>query len=284
MNSLLVQADKNLFSIYQTIYSNADIEMWYDWNRRLNDTTWTDQCYFLLLDGVKVGGVIITDDTIMFPFMISPFCDSVTFWSYILKLLHRDTIRGVLKEDAEILPMFGYRVKTTNQVMCRPADVVPFNLPDGFICRSFDINKESVEIGSVIIRSYDGGICNEINGVSTIESAIDDAKNVLQVYSHKNLSHLIIDKSSDRIAAICLAGIGENYTHGYSEIADLCVLPEFRGLGLAKYMINKTVTDSYGLAPFVKLFVYVGNTAEYLYHQMGFTAGPRFTNMSKQTK
>ena len=53
MNTELVKADKKLFSIFQTMYSNADTEMWYDWDRRLSDTTWTDQCYFLTLDGKK---------------------------------------------------------------------------------------------------------------------------------------------------------------------------------------------------------------------------------------
>ena len=38
MNAKLIKADVNLFAVYQTIYSNADTEMWYDWNERLEDT------------------------------------------------------------------------------------------------------------------------------------------------------------------------------------------------------------------------------------------------------
>lgn len=82
--------------------------------------------------------------------------------------------------------------------------------------------------------------------------------------------------------AVCLAGIGRNYVNDYAEIADLCVLPQYRGIGLAKYMIEKVVTESNGIAPFIKLFVYVGNTAEFIYRQMGFMSGPRFTNMSRR--
>jgi GNAT superfamily N-acetyltransferase len=284
LNFSLLQADKDLFAVYQTIYSNADIEMWYDWNRRLGDTKWTDQCYFLLLDGQKVGGVIITDDVIMFPFLIPPFCDRVMFWNFILKHFGRDKINGVLEEDTSILPMFGYKVSNMSQVMCRPTDALTYNLSDGFICRPLDINTKSEEIGKVIIESYEGGICNEINGSATVESAVEDTKNVLKVYSSQNLSHLIVEKATEKIVAVCLAGIGENYTHGYAEIADLCVLPQFRGIGLAKYMICRSVTDSYGLAPFIKLFVYIGNNAEYLYNQMGFISGPRFTNMTKRRR
>ena len=43
MNYYFEKADKDLFATYQTIYSQADIEMWYDWNARLNDTKWTDE-------------------------------------------------------------------------------------------------------------------------------------------------------------------------------------------------------------------------------------------------
>ena len=284
MDFSLVLADKDLFAVYQTMYSKADIEMWYDWNRRLDDTKWTDQCFFVMLDGQKVGGIIITDKTISYPFLIPPFCERVRFWSFILNHLHCDNICGVLAEDARTLLMFDYTIETVNQVMCRPTDVLNKELADNFICRPFDINKESEEIGNVLIKGYKGGICDEINGVATHKSAIDDMINVLSVYSHKNFSYIIVEKTTNKIVAVCLAGIGENYTFNYTEIADLCVLPEFREIGLAKYLIGRVITDSCGISPFVKLFVYVGNNAEYLYHKMGFISGPQFTNMTKRRK
>ncbi|MBE5962496.1 MAG: GNAT family N-acetyltransferase [Lachnospiraceae bacterium] len=284
MNLSLVQADKDLFAVYQTMYSKADIEMWYDWDRRLNDTKWTDQCFFVMLDGQKVGGIIITGDAISHPFLISPFCDRIKFWTFILNHCQPDRINGVLEEDARILLMFDYKVQTVNQVMCRPTDVLNNNLPDNFICRSFDVNKESEEIGNLMIKGYAGGICDEINGVATQEEAVADMINVLNIYSCKNFSHVVVEKASNKIVAVCLTGVGENYIHNYSEIADICVLPEFRGIGLAKYLIGRVITDSYGISPFVKLFIYVGNSAEYLYHKMGFISGPRFTNMIKRGK
>ncbi|HBN84915.1 MAG TPA: hypothetical protein DDZ89_13855, partial [Clostridiales bacterium] len=152
MEFSLVQADKNLFAIYQTIYSNVDIEMWFDWNKRLNDTKWTDQCYFLISDGQKVGGVIITDKSIMYPFLIPPFCDRIAFWKYILEHSGRDKINGILEKDAAILPMFDYKVDTVNQVMCRPADIIANELSDNFVCRSFNVDTEVEEVGKVIIQ------------------------------------------------------------------------------------------------------------------------------------
>jgi hypothetical protein len=119
MNVDLVQADINLFAVYQTMYSNADIEMWYDWNRRLEDTKWTDQCYFLTLDGQKIGGAVVTDDAIMFPFLVSPFCDRMIFWRLLLKQSPRAKIRGILDNDSLILPMFNYNASLWYSPICQ---------------------------------------------------------------------------------------------------------------------------------------------------------------------
>jgi GNAT superfamily N-acetyltransferase len=277
-----IRADINLFAIYQTMYSNADIEMWYDWDRRLKDTKWTEQCYFLLSGGQKIGGAIVKDDMIMFPFLISPFNDRIIFWRLLLKQFPCTKINGVLDVDSSILPMFNYKTIDINQVMCRPADMIERNLLDDFFCREFDINEEANEIGNAILNGYSGGINNEIHGEASLDSAIEDARRVLNVYTPKNLSFVVIEKKTEKIAGVCLAGIGENYTHGYVEIADICVLPQFRGKGLAKYMISRIVTQAYGIAPFVKLFVTIGNNSEYVYRQMGFIAGPRFSNMERR--
>lgn len=283
MNMNLVKSDVNLFAVYQTMYSNSDIEMWYDWNRRLEDTKWTDKCYFLVLDGKKIGGAVITDDTIMFPFLVSPFSDRISFWRYLLKLSSRSKINGILDVDNSILPMFNYKAIGTYQVMCRPSDIIETVLPDGFLCRSFDINAEADDIGKVVVEGYSGSYCYEKYGVQTHDEAILETKRVLGVYASKNLSFVIAEKATNQIVGICLAGIGENYTLGYVEIADICVLPQFRGRGLAKYMINNIITQAYDVAPFVKLGVDIGNDAELLYRQLGFISGPRFTNMEQRT-
>ena len=265
------------------MYSNADVEMWYDWERRLGDTKWTEQCFFIVEDGQKIGGIIVTDDSIMYPFTIVPFCDRVKFWRLVIDQYQRPKINGVLELDSAILPMFNYKAVDTNQVMCRPADVIEKRLPNGFICRAIDINIEADEIGSAILKGFSGGIDSEIHGEATLEYAIEDARRVINIYEPKNLSHVVVDAITNKIVGVCLAGIGKNYTHGYVEIADICVLPKYRGRGLAKYMISRIVTQAYGIAPFVKLAVTVGNNSEYLYRQLGFIAGPRFTNMVRRS-
>ncbi|WMT39615.1 hypothetical protein RE628_19725 [Paenibacillus sp. D2_2] len=69
----LEQADPNVFAVHQVIYSNSDIEMWYDWNTRIEDTKFTDQCYWIMYDDDRIGGVVKINDTVMFPFITPHF-------------------------------------------------------------------------------------------------------------------------------------------------------------------------------------------------------------------
>jgi len=70
---------------------------------------------------------------------------------------------------------------------------------------------------------------NDINGEATLESVVDDARRVIQIYSPKNISHVIIDEKSEKIVAVCIAGTGYEFINELIEVADICVLPSFRG-------------------------------------------------------
>ena len=283
MNINLAKADDALFAVYQTMYSNADTNMSYDWNSRLGDTKpWADRGYFLFLDGKKIGGAIITDDYIRFPFLISPYCDRVQFWHCLLKLSPRKSLLGMLDEDVYILPMFGYKNMGSRQAMRRPADIIEIALPDGFICRPLNMDTDAVEVGNGYVEGHTGGICFEKYGAETQDEAVAETMRVLGVYNAKDMSIVIVEQATSKIVGVCTAGIGKHHVFGYSEIADLIVLPQYQGMGLGKYMISHIVTQTYGLAPFVNMYVDTGNTSEYLYRQMGFIPGPRLTSMERR--
>ena len=283
MNVSLSKVDADLFAVYQTMYSTADTNMSYDWNSRLGDTKpWADCGYFLILDGVKIGGAIITDDMIRFPFLILPFVDRVQFWAYLLKLSPRKFLYGMLDADNAILPMFGYKIMGSRQAMCRPADIIKMNLPEGFICRPLNMDTDAAEVGMVYVDGHTGGICFEKYGAETTDEAIAETMRVLGVYNAKDLSIVIVEQSARKIVGVCTAGIGKHHVFGNSEIADLIVLPQYQGMGLGKYMISHVIKQSYGLAPFVSMCVDTGNSAEYLYRQMGFIAGPRYSSMERR--
>lgn len=271
----LLKADKELFAVYHTMHSNADIEMWYDWKKRLQDTMWTEECYFVTTsEGEKIGGLILLEDRISFPFLISPFSDRVAFWAFILKNFKRKAIRGVLNDDAKILPMFSYVAKTCGQVMCRPADYsLKCELNENFICRQFDLS-DSETVAQTLQKSYHGSFLESINGTQTLEQSLSDIDYLSKAYGNLSLSRLVADKNSGEIVGVALCG----ELNGYIEIGELCVLPQYRGRGIAQFLLTDAVKNAYGKAPYVKLFVRVGNDAQYLYHKLGFVGGPKFTN------
>ena len=283
MDVNLVKADSNLFAVYQTMYSNADTNMWYDWEWRLGDTKpWADQGYFLIHDRKKIGGAIITEETIRFPFLIAPYCDRIQFWRHLLKLAPRKTLEGMLDEDVSVLPMFDYKVMNTNRALTRPADKIEMNLPDEFICRPLDMDSDAQGYGKVYVEAHTGGICFELYGDETIDEAIAETKRVLGVYNAKDMSIVIIEKATNQIVAGCTAGIGKHHVLGFSEIGDFVVLPQYQGKGLGKYMLSHIITQTYGLSPIVKIWADVGNISEYLYRQMGFIPGPGITHMERR--
>lgn len=280
------QADKDLFAVYQVLYANADIEMWYDWNTRLADTKFTDQCYWIVRDGVRIGGAVIMNDTVIYPFLIAPFIDRTTFWKALFScckaIVH---IRGALPQDVEILQSFAYRLDVTRQVMCCPTDPdIHSALPEGYSLGSLDQSADLTALARVIREGYLGGTDYEVYGTPSEEDVRKDTERLLQIYAPNNLSHYLWDDQEQRIAGICIAGISATIPLGFAEIGEICVLPSYRNRRLGEYMLNEIKTKAHPYAPVVKLCVTVGNGAESLYRKAGFISGPRFANMSRNNK
>ena len=237
INYRIELAKPEQFAVYQVIYSNVDLEQWYDWNTRLKDTQFTNQCFWLLEGEQRIGGAIIDKDTVMYPFLITPFSDRYSFWKAMLSCNARIyNINGVIEQDADILRTFGYRIDRTRQVMCIPTESeLKINIPEGFTLQTIEGNISTESIGEVIQKGYEGGIDNEVFGVPSFEEIIKDAEHLLEVYGYHNFSLAVIDEVNHRIAGACIAGIGEKMPLGFAEIGDICVLPEYRGRYLAEY-------------------------------------------------
>jgi GNAT superfamily N-acetyltransferase len=281
----LEKADIDLFAVYQVVYSSTDIEMSFDWNARLNDTKFTDQCYWLMLDGGKIGGAIIDQGTVMYPFIIPPFSDRVKFWDILLKcgkdIKH---INGMLHDDMNILLSSGFKVNALRQVMCCPTDSNhKLVLAEGYSMHVLHEDDNVIELSKVIMKGYAGGIDNEIFGVPNEDQAIKDIRYLLQVYKQKNLSIFVVNEIEQKIVGLCIAGISENMPLGFAEIGEVCVLPQYRNKGIAEFMLRHIISAAFGYTPVVKLCVTVGNQAENLYRKVGFQPGPRFAKMSKRS-
>ena len=278
---VLRKADKDIFSVCQTVYSGIDSEMWFDWAARLSDTAWTDDCYDLMRDGVRIGGAIVHADFIASPFLAPPFCDRAAFWRALLALAGGDRrVLGVSDADAAVLQTLGYVVTGTKLVMCRPTEPYEAVLPAGFSCRNADRPGDVEMIAEAFVSGFAGSIAREPDGAYTQEGAEADVRYVLGVYGKKNFSCLVSDDATGTVAAACLAGGWDDAPLGYTELTDLCVLPAYRRRGLGRYLIDRTINAAHGVSPFVKLCATAGNRAIALYLDAGFQPGPRFTSLA----
>jgi len=279
----LVKADKNLFAVYHTLHSGADTDMMFDWDKRLGDTTWSDDCYFVVENGKKIGGAVVTDKYVAHAFMIAPFCDRLHFWHTLLKLAPVDALHGVLDADRDILPMFGFKTTKTLQVMCCAADEKPASLPSGFTCRAFDVKADAIAAGNVNYQAHIDGADHRFLEGASAEKAASELVQLNTTYTTTNLSHVIHDDQNGggEIIAFCLSGTGELFENAYMEVAEIAVLPQYKGRGLGRYMLSRIITQSYGKVAYVKLCVTIGNPAEHLYRRLGFVAGARFSAMER---
>ncbi|TCZ69295.1 GNAT family N-acetyltransferase [Paenibacillus albiflavus] len=274
-----------MFAVHQVIYSNSDIEMWYDWNTRLEDTKFTDQCFWIMCDDNRIGGVIKINDTLMFPFIIPPFSDRQLMWRILLNCCEDiRNVNGVLQDDVNILLSLGFKVNVIRQVMCCPTGVSKKSVtPKGLSFYYLDDSFEITKIKDVMKEGYREGIDYEIFGVPNDEKIMEDISYLLQVYKQRNLSIYVVNEQNQEIVGLCIAGISDKMPLGFAEIGELCVVPHYRNKGIAEFMLNHIKEAANTHTELVKLCVTVGNYAEILYKKAGFQAGPRFARMTKRS-
>ena len=286
-NFVFEKADKDLFAVYQTIYSQADIEMWYDWNARLGDTKWTDECYFLYGDGEKIGGAVIAPNGVMYPFLVAPFCDRRLFWKLVLAYVRGISsgaeirLNGMPPDEADILLSFGAESRRSRQMMCRPTDDLTYSLNEGFYLQTPD-DGHIPEMAEALRNSFLGGVTYRAFGEDSIEEITKSITSCFEWYRGTNTFNqtvVVKEKGTDRIVGGCIGGVHPEMVNQFAFIADVFVLPEYRGKGLAKAMVKHTITQAHRVTPAIKLHVLVGNPAEHLYRMLGFIAGPKFTDM-----
>lgn len=284
----LARAEKDLFARYQTVYSGADTNLQINWEYRLRDTTWTEDCYWIQRDGARIGGALVLGDTIRFPFLIPPHTCREALWVALRQINRREhlgitKVCGALDADVPILLSHGYAVDHARRCMYRPTDDLAPRLHPEFDFCIPDPQRDIEAMTAVTVAGYQNSIDHQVFGAPEPGEAEKDIRCSLDGYEKTGTLHhstLVIHRASGRVAGLCLAGAHpEASCPLYSFVADIAVLPEFRGQGLAAFMLCRAVTEAAGAYPLAGLCVTVGNPAESLYRRLGFLGGPRFTGM-----
>lgn len=192
-----------------------------------------------------------------------------------------DKIRvyGVFDDDVQVLLSFGLKATSSRRVMLRPTELILPNAIEGFECHKIAMEKDKLEIGRAITEGYKNGIDVKIFGEGSVEENLEDATRLFDVYNIKNYSIKLIDKLTGKIAGVCLSGISDRSHNCFAEIGDICILPDYRNRGLARYLIEETITRAFKDTSAIKLCVTIGNQAENLYRKLNFMGGDIFTNL-----
>lgn len=191
-------------------------------------------------------------------------------------------IYAVIPNDIEYFHKLGYRIKYERRVMIRPTEIFDnIDWSDDLIIKIPTIADIS-QIGKMFFESYSDGIDYEVFGQQSLEEATKNAEKILNIYKSNNIldgSTLVFDKNTNELIGACLAGISGYYDNDFSEIGEIVVKPSYRGLGIASNMIKQALTNLKKISPATILCVTIGNSAEGLYHNMGFFSGVKFTDM-----
>ncbi|SYX83382.1 GNAT family N-acetyltransferase [Paenibacillus alvei] len=86
----------------------------------------------------------------------------------------------------------------------------------------------------------------------------------------RNASTIVVDSHTNEVIGVCLVSMQGSYPAIYN----IAVHPSYTGQGIATRMLQTALSNLNGHFPVLRLYVMQGNTAESVYHNLGFMPGP----------
>ncbi|MBR3874008.1 MAG: GNAT family N-acetyltransferase [Clostridia bacterium] len=273
--------DDVVFQTYHALYSPENIFLHFDWQQMLDNFHPHGKGCLVVLDDVPIGGIIVDDDYITAPFLIPPFMDQMLFWKTVGQLTEGiQKLQYIPDTHSDILQKIGAKKVRSKYQMIRPTAHYDVNPKAGFF---FDSIRESdkAEMADAILKAHNHGYVGLTEGRLDICEVKQILEKRLKLFSETNtlgMGTVVREGSTNRIAAVCVAGIYPDVPNCFATIHQVAVLPEFRRRGLARSMILRTIDTAAHTSPAVVLGVLKGNPAEVLYAQLGFRAGCAYSD------
>lgn len=288
MSKYLFQHVKDdYFSIHYAIYG-TNIYMDYDWKELLDRFSPNGNGTLIFKDGVPIGGITINNNRFSSPFLIPPFCDIEEFWQAIINYSKKDNENDILYFDdiqeshVDIITSLGASKRWAQRRMSRPTS--EYNIkPNDNLYFTIPTEIDKNEIIHVVHEAHLNGYTSTVYGnpdISDIQEAINRR---FVSFSQTNSLHfgtIVKTKDTNKIAAVCIAGIYPDSPNDFSTIHQVSVLATHRRQGLAQAMILNSINTAHMTSPVIGLGVLVGNPAELLYQKLGFAAGPAYFNLT----
>ena len=290
-NFEIEKADSKELSRFSAIYRNNNNWFRQSFDRMFSIFEEEENCFWILEQNQRIGGVIIKPNEIGWLFFIPPFCDRQKILNLLVKNLKRWSnpekmifAHGVLSSELKDYLRTGFRPTSelrylkdngmsnpswdSSCVMIRPTQ----NYETVFTDRYKIVNPKEIDV-----HALGRFFCIVFDNEKSIETHTEAYKNYFENCSEDtlNASTVLIDKESQEIIGACLISIWNDWPLIY----DVGVLNGYRGTGLAGKMIKKSLNNLTDVYPVLRLFVELGNDAQSLYHNLGFIAGEETTSL-----
>lgn len=260
----------------------------YDWKELIDNFMPNGNGTLIFKEGVPIGGITINNNHFSSPFLIPPFCDIGEFWRAVINYSKKDNKNDILYFDnvpeshVDIITSLGATKRWAQRKMYRPTAEYNIKPNDNFYFTvPAEIDKN--EIIRVVYEAHLNGYTSTVYGkpdISNTEEAINRRFISFSKTTTLHFGTIVKTKDTNKIAAVCIAGIYPDSPNGFSTIHQVSVLPTYRRQGLAQAMLLNSIGAAHATSPVIGLGVLVGNPAELLYQKLGFVAGPAYFNLT----
>lgn len=278
----LIKADQYMYSKYFATYRK---NIWFrpSWLSIQNMMLNASDCYWVTRDNKRVAGISLTENTLGSFFVLPPFTFSVDIASFLKDFateISEDKswvdAYNVLPEYINVFNSMGFSKLSTRKCMIRPTEKIVLADMKEDMKEYTCVKPELEHLSSIIL------LMNEAYRTGTEERDLDTyQRDVSYFFEHNRqeelleASSIIVQKETNEIVGICLVSLWEDLPLIY----EIVVLPAFNNQGLGRYMICKAITHLEAFYPVIRLFVTSGNTAEYLYSNLGFLSGEETSHL-----
>lgn len=283
---VLERVDYIEFSKYHAVYHG--LQKANGWFKKsfdiMRSTVCKDDDYFWIMkDGLKVGGVLIEPNLIGELFVIPPYSDEyellkklkeiLVYWSDVNKDIEASVVNP---SQIDIYEKIGFVKVESGRWMIRPTE--EFNVIwEGDFNIILPKEQNKLEVAQLIFEAFQNDVgSNSTYSVEERASWIEDYfKDNYHIEILNKASTLIYDKKTKELVGVCLISLWQEWPL----VWEVAVKPSYAGRGLGTKMLKKALSVLKEEYPVLRLYVDVENEAENVYHNLGFLKGLELMDM-----
>ena len=278
----LEKAVNTEYAKYHAAYLNIDIGFKSSYEQKCAVVGPNDNCYWIKMNNVRVGGAFLEPNQVEGLFLIPPFEDIFKVLKLIKNVLiswsdkSKDILATVVgPAEVDYYHMLGFRTSEIARWMMRPTESYFVYWEDKYEIRMPKI-EDTEALGRFFFEAFE-------NYVGKTKYSLEERTSFVKDYFNNGTlnelllkaSSIVYDKETNELIGVCL--ISEY--RGWPLVSDIAVKSTYRGLSLATRMLKKALSTTKEKYPAMRLYVLCGNEAESVYYNLGFNPGVKLTDL-----